>query len=136
MFEPSSKEIRQFHLLVVFSLLCSALFAFVKDQHIEPGDFFPPGKALISVSDKNQEQVWGDPTIERGPRALSRIAINQATEEELRLCPGIGPVMAGSIIRARTKKTFSDWEDLQNRVSGMGTVKILRLQEAGVQLDL
>jgi DNA uptake protein ComE-like DNA-binding protein len=50
---------------------------------------------------------------------LKRINVNNATEEELRRVPGIGPVMAARIIAARP---FRSADDLR-RVSGIGDKK-------------
>jgi competence protein ComEA len=48
-----------------------------------------------------------------------KLDINTATEKELRLIPGIGPVMAGRIIAARP---FRSADDLK-KVSGIGDKK-------------
>ena len=51
--------------------------------------------------------------------ALGRIDINTATEKELKMIPGIGPVMAGRIIASRP---FRSADDLK-KVSGIGDKK-------------
>ena len=51
--------------------------------------------------------------------ALGRIDINKATEKELKMIPGIGPVMAGRIIASRP---FRSADDLK-KVSGIGDKK-------------
>jgi DNA uptake protein ComE-like DNA-binding protein len=55
---------------------------------------------------------------------LGRIDINNATEKELRMIPGIGPVMAGRIIAARP---FRSADDLK-KVDGIGEKKYARIR--------
>jgi DNA uptake protein ComE-like DNA-binding protein len=56
--------------------------------------------------------------------ALGRIDINTATEKELKMIPGIGPVMAGRIIAARP---FRSADDLK-KVSGVGDKKYAQIR--------
>jgi len=56
--------------------------------------------------------------------ALRRIDINTATEKELKMIPGIGPVMAGRIIAARP---FRSADDLK-KVSGIGDKKYAQIR--------
>ena len=56
--------------------------------------------------------------------ALGRIDINTATEKELKMIPGIGPVMAARIIAARP---FRSADDLK-RVNGIGEKKYEKIR--------
>ncbi len=56
--------------------------------------------------------------------ALGRIDINTATEKELRMIPGIGPVMAARIIAARP---FRSADDLK-KVNGIGDKKYAKIR--------
>jgi competence ComEA-like helix-hairpin-helix protein len=55
---------------------------------------------------------------------LGRIEINTATEKELRMIPGIGPVMASRIIAARP---FRSADDLK-KVNGIGDKKYAKIR--------
>ncbi len=55
---------------------------------------------------------------------LGRIDINTATEKELRMIPGIGPVMAARIIAARP---FRSADDLK-KVNGIGDKKYIGIR--------
>ncbi|HET6887413.1 MAG TPA: helix-hairpin-helix domain-containing protein [Candidatus Udaeobacter sp.] len=55
---------------------------------------------------------------------LGRIDINAATEKELRMIPGIGPVMAGRIIASRP---FRSADDLK-KVNGIGDKKYAKIR--------
>jgi competence ComEA-like helix-hairpin-helix protein len=56
--------------------------------------------------------------------ALGRIDINTATEKELKMIPGIGPVMAARIIAARP---FRSADDLK-KVNGIGDKKYAKIR--------
>ena len=56
--------------------------------------------------------------------ALGRIDINTATEKELKMIPGIGPVVAGRIIAARPFRTADDLK----KVSGIGDKKYAQIR--------
>lgn len=49
-----------------------------------------------------------------------QIHVNQATEESLRLLPGIGTVTVARIIEERDRRPFADAQDFENRVKGIG----------------
>lgn len=69
------------------------------------------------------------------------IYINTATMDELLQIPGIGSVKAGTIISERGTpdiigyKPFESWQDLMNRVTGIGPSTLADIQAAGVELD-
>ena len=64
------------------------------------------------------------------------VNINEADYEELQTVPGIGPVTAGSIVAERGQGgPFTNWEELQRRVSGVGPSTIANIQASGARLD-
>ncbi len=64
------------------------------------------------------------------------VNINKADYEELQTVPGIGPVTAGSIIAERGQGgPFTNWEELQRRVSGVGPSTIANIQASGAVLE-
>ena len=133
MLEPSEREIKQFYLLILFSLVVTAIFLFISNNP-DLSKILPPSNVVFSVNNLTDDQIWTTSVRETGPTAVNKIAINSATPEELDSCPGIGPVLAKSISEERRKSKFLNWEDLQNRVPGMGTYKIQNLKQAGVQI--
>lgn len=134
MFEPSEQEIRQFYYLLLFSLVITGIFLLL-EKSTDFSRILPPSNVVFYIKSLSGEQVWTTSVKETGPTAVNMIAINTATGEELDACPGIGPALAKAIFSEREKARFTSWEDLQNRVSGMGEYKIKILQQAGVKLD-
>jgi competence ComEA-like helix-hairpin-helix protein len=58
------------------------------------------------------------------PPQAHRLDLNRATVEELQALPGIGPTLAGQIVRARERRgRFESPEDLRN-VPGIGPKKL------------
>jgi competence protein ComEA len=58
-----------------------------------------------------------------------RLNLNRATVEDLRRLPGVGPMLAGQIIRARERQgPFTTIDDLL-RVPGMGSKKFERIRD-------
>ena len=64
------------------------------------------------------------------------VNINEADYEELQTVPGIGPVTAGSIVAERGQGgLFTNWEELQRRVSGVGPSTIANIKASGAVLE-
>lgn len=59
---------------------------------------------------------------------------NKATQAELETIKGIGPAMSSKILAARKSGDFKDWDDLVQRVSGMGPGNARRMSEAGLRV--
>ncbi len=58
-----------------------------------------------------------------------QLNLNRATAEDLRRLPGVGPVLAGQIIRARDRQgPFTTIDDLLH-VPGMGSKKFERIRD-------
>lgn len=75
--------------------------------------------AIASSSPSEGKKSHGKQNIERG-----KIDINTATEKELRMIPGVGPVMAARIIAARP---FRSPDDLK-KVNGIGDKNFAKIR--------
>jgi DNA uptake protein ComE-like DNA-binding protein len=78
----------------------------------------PPAFSLFTLGKGSVSQASPTP-VKSEKLTLSRLDINTATEEELKMIPSIGPVMAARIIGARP---FRSADDLK-QVSGIGDKK-------------
>ena len=58
--------------------------------------------------------------------------VNQASAAELEAVKGIGPALSGKILTARQQGQFKSWDDLVERVSGMGPGNAARLSQNGL----
>ncbi len=63
----------------------------------------------------------------RGMRLVGVVNLNQATEAQLRLLPGIGSAKARAIIRYRARRPFS-WTGQVRRVKGIGRKMFRRMR--------
>lgn len=66
--------------------------------------------------------------------STSAVDVNKATQAELETIKGIGPAMSAKILAARKSGEFKDWNDLVQRVSGMGPGNARRMSEAGLRV--
>lgn len=66
--------------------------------------------------------------------AASAVDANKATQAELETVKGIGPAMSAKILAARKSGSFKDWDDLVQRVSGMGPGNARRMSDAGLRV--
>ena len=79
----------------------------------------PLSPSAVTVVSAEAKKSHAKETIE-----LGRIDINTATEKELRMIPGIGPVMAARIVAARP---FRSADDLK-KVNGIGDKKYAKIR--------
>jgi competence protein ComEA len=64
--------------------------------------------------------------------AFAAVDVNRATQAELEAVKGVGPGLSGRILQARQAQPFKDWNDLVDRVGGVGHGNAARLSQAGL----
>lgn len=64
--------------------------------------------------------------------AHAAVDANRASQPELETVKGIGPGLSGKIITARKSGDFKDWNDLVERVGGIGPANATRFSQAGL----
>ena len=52
--------------------------------------------------------------------AFAAVDANKATQAELEAVKGIGPAISAKILDERKKGAFKDWQDMVDRVKGIG----------------
>ena len=67
--------------------------------------------------------------------AYAAVDVNKADAAQLDTIKGIGPAIAAKIADERKKAPFKDWDDLVNRVSGIGDKTAAKLSEAGLTVN-
>lgn len=68
--------------------------------------------------------------------AFASVEINTAQRAALDGVRGIGPKLSKAILAERGKNgEFKNWEDLENRVHGIGPKSAVKLSEAGLQVN-
>ncbi len=68
-------------------------------------------------------------------QAQAAVEINQATQAELEAIKGIGPGTSAKLLAERLRATFSNWDDLIDRVHGVGPKTAVRLSAAGLLVN-
>ncbi len=64
--------------------------------------------------------------------ALAAVDANQASQAELETVKGIGPGLSAKILKAREAGSFKSWDDLVDRVGGVGPGNASRFSQAGL----
>ena len=64
--------------------------------------------------------------------AFAAADANKATQAELEAIKGIGPALATKILDERKKGAFKDWQDMVDRVKGVGENNAVKFSEAGL----
>jgi competence protein ComEA len=65
-------------------------------------------------------------------QALAAIDVNRASQAELESVKGIGPGLSGKILEARKTGDFKNWNDLVDRVGGVGPGNAAKFSQAGL----
>ena len=67
--------------------------------------------------------------------ALAAVDANLATQAELESVAAIGPAICSEILEERRKGAFKDWQDLINRVRGVGANNAAKLSAGGLTVN-
>jgi competence protein ComEA len=67
--------------------------------------------------------------------AFAQVDVNKADAAALDGVKGIGPAKSKAILEERKKGEFKDWNDLEQRVKGIGGKNAAKLSEAGLQVN-
>ena len=67
--------------------------------------------------------------------AFAAIDVNQASQAELETVKGIGPGLSAKILKARQASNFKNWDDLVDRVGGVGPGNAARFSQAGLTVS-
>jgi competence protein ComEA len=64
--------------------------------------------------------------------AFAAVDANRASQADLETVKGIGPGLSAKILKARESGTFRDWNDLVDRVGGIGAGNAAKFSQAGL----
>ena len=67
--------------------------------------------------------------------AFAAVDVNKASQAELETVKGIGPGLSGKILEARKTGSFKDWNDMVERVGGVGAGNAARFSQAGLTVN-
>lgn len=67
--------------------------------------------------------------------AHAGLEVNRASLAELETVKGIGPSLSTRILQAREQAAFANWDDLRQRVRGIGTAKAASLSAQGLTVS-
>lgn len=67
--------------------------------------------------------------------AFAATDVNKADQAQLESVKGIGPAMSNRVLEARKTAQFKDWNDLIDRVQGIGPAKAGKLSAEGLTVN-
>jgi competence protein ComEA len=67
--------------------------------------------------------------------AWAAVEVNRADASALRTIKGIGPSVSAKIMHERDKGAFRDWDDLVERVPGVGPSRAIGLSHEGLTVN-
>jgi len=67
--------------------------------------------------------------------AQAAVDANKASQAELETVKGIGPALSSKILDARKAGAFKDWNDLVDRVGGVGPGNAARFSQHGLTVN-
>ena len=67
--------------------------------------------------------------------AFAAVDVNKATASDLETVKGIGPAISGKILDERKKGPFKDWQDLIDRVKGVGEGNAAKFSTEGLTVN-
>src|SRR4051794_14706726 len=67
--------------------------------------------------------------------AFAAVDVNKATQAELESVKGIGPSISAKILDERKKSPFKDWNDMIERVKGVGEHNAARFSSDGLTVN-
>lgn len=67
--------------------------------------------------------------------AQAAVDANKANQAELETVKGIGPGLSSKILDARKAGSFKDWNDLVERVGGVGPGNAAKFSQAGLTVN-
>jgi competence protein ComEA len=67
--------------------------------------------------------------------AFAAVDANKATQAELESIKGIGPAISGKILDERKKAPFKDWQDMVDRVKGIGEGNAAKFSTEGLTVN-
>ena len=67
--------------------------------------------------------------------AFAAVDANKGTQAELEAVKGIGPSIAGKILDERKKGSFKDWQDMVDRVKGVGEGNAAKFSTGGLTVN-
>lgn len=66
---------------------------------------------------------------------VAALEVNQASQAELESVRGIGPVTTSKILAARKQGNFKNWDDLIQRVNGIGPGNAAKFSAEGLTVN-
>lgn len=135
MFSLTKPEIGSLRILVLIPIVLGFFYSFFNDSYVNISELaIEEMKRMNFASNSGANVILKSLSLTK--TGGEGVFINEATFDELVKLPGVGSVTASLIIQEREIRKFNDWDDIIERVKGMGTGKVENLKSLGVRVNV
>ncbi len=135
MFSLTKTEIESLRILVLIPIVLGFFYSFFNDSYVNISELaIEEMKRMNFASNSGANVILKSLSLTK--TGGEGVFINEATFDELVKLPGVGSVTASLIIQEREIRKFNDWDDIIERVKGMGTGKVENLKSLGVRVNV
>ena len=135
MFSLTKTEIESLRILVLIPIVLGFFYSFFNDSYVNISELaIEEMKRMNFASNSGANVILKSLSLTK--TGGEGVFINEATFDELVKLPGVGSVAASLIIQEREIRKFNDWDDIIERVKGMGTGKVENLKSLGVRVNV
>lgn len=135
MFSLTKPEIGSLRILVLIPIVLGFFYSFFNESYVSISDLAAEEMKKIDFSSNSGANIILK-SLSLTKTGGEGVFINEATFDELVKLPGVGSVTASLIIQEREIRKFNDWDDIIERVKGMGTGKVENLKSLGVRVNV
>jgi DNA uptake protein ComE-like DNA-binding protein len=135
LFSLTKTEIESLRILVLIPIVLGFFYSFFNDSYVNISELaIEEMKRMNFASNSGANVILKSLSLTK--TGGEGVFINEATFDELVKLPGVGSVTASLIIQEREIRKFNDWDDIIERVKGMGTGKVENLKSLGVRVNV
>lgn len=135
LFSLTKTEIESLRILVLIPIVLGFFYSFFNDSYVNISELaIEEMKRMNFASNSGANIILKSLSLTK--TGGEGVFINEATFDELVKLPGVGSVTASLIIQEREIRKFNDWDDIIERVKGMGTGKVENLKSLGVRVNV
>lgn len=135
LFSLTKPEIGSLRILVLIPIVLGFFYSFFNESYVSISDLAAEEMKKIDFASNSGANIILK-SLSLTKTGGEGVFINEASFDELVKLPGIASASANQIIQERAIRKFDDWDDIIERVKGVGTSKVENLKSLGVRVNV